>query len=98
MLAENDDPDLRMRRPQLACEANAFVRVRRRHPDVGHDGIRLLSLDRRTKLIEIVGGRDQLAVFDRLQNARDPFPGEETIVTEYNPDHRRTSSLSPQCA
>jgi len=80
VLAEDDDPDLRVRRPQLPRQANAFVGVRRRHPDVGHDDIGGFSLDSRSKLVEIDAGRDELDVLDRLQYARNPFACEKAVV------------------
>ena len=98
MLAENDDPDLRMRRPQLACEANAFVRVRRRHPNVGHDDIRFLALDGRLKILELGAGFDQHDVVERLKNARNALASDKAVVGENNPDHVRASSLFPQFA
>jgi hypothetical protein len=91
VLAKNHDSDLRMRGPKLAREANAFVRVRRRHPDVGHDGIGLDSLNGRPKLVEVTASRDESDVLDGVENARDAFACEKAVVTEDDSDHDTTT-------
>jgi hypothetical protein len=90
-LAENHDPDLRMRGPKLACEANALVRIRRRHPDVGHDNIGLDAFDGGPKLVQVTASGDELDVLDGVENARYPFTCEEAVVTEDRPDHDATT-------
>src|SRR6266513_2807401 len=95
MLAEDDDPDLWMRRSQLACEANPVVGVARRHPDIGQDDIWHVSVDGRPKLAHVGTDRDDLDVLDRFEQAPDPFPSEKAVVAEDDSDHRRASPPSP---
>ena len=90
MLAENHDSDLRKRPPKLVCEANALVRIRRRHPDVGHDNIGLDALYGFPKLVQVTAGGDEINVLDGVENARDAFACEKAVVTENSPDHDAT--------
>jgi hypothetical protein len=91
MLAEHNDPYLRKRTPKLDCEANALVRIRRRHPDVGHDDIGLEALDGRPKLVQVTAGSDEVDVLDGVENARDAFACEKAVVAEDGPDHHATT-------
>ena len=70
MLAEDDDPDLWMRRPQLACEANPVVGVARGHPDVREDEIGLVPVDGHPKLVHVGTDRHELDVLDRFEQGR----------------------------
>jgi hypothetical protein len=93
MLAEDYDPDLRVRSPKLPRETNAFVRIRRGHPDVGHDDIGLDALDGRPKLVQIIAGSDEIDVLDGVENSRDTLACEKAVVAEDDPYHEaRTSS------
>jgi hypothetical protein len=96
VLAENHDSDVRMRGPKLAREANALVRVRRGHPDVGHDDIGFDALDGRPKLVQVATGGNEIDVLDAVQDARDAFACKKTVVAEDDPNHDATIPAEPR--
>jgi hypothetical protein len=79
-----------MRGPKLACEANALVRIRRGHADIGHDDIWPDALDGRPKLVQVRAGRDEIDIPDPVENPRDALACEKAVVAEDNPNHRAT--------
>ena len=86
VLAEDDDPDLRMRRAQRPGEADALVRPGRRHADVGEHGVGPLALDRRLEAREVAAGRRELEAVEALQEARDALAGDEVVLSENHPN------------
>ena len=96
VLAEDDDAHLGVLFPELGREADALVRVRGRHADVGQDDVRGGALDRVAQLVEVARHLDQLDVLDVAEDADDPFAGEEAVFGGDNAD--RHQPLEPSHA
>ena len=96
VLAEHDDAHLRVLFPELGGEADALVRVRGRHPDVGQDDVGRRALDRVAQLVEVARHLDQLDVLDVAEDADDPLAGEEAVLGGDNAD--RHQALEPSHA
>ena len=96
VLAEDDDAHLRVLLPELGREADALVRVRGRHADVGQDDVGRRALDRVAQLVEVARHLDQLDVLDVAEDADDPFAGEEAVFGGDNAD--RHQALEPSHA
>src|SRR6476620_8029886 len=73
--------------PELDRQANALVRVIRRHPNVREDDVRLEPVDRLQHLVERAATGDELDPFGRLQGPADPLTREVAVFTEYDPEH-----------
>ena len=89
VLAEHDDAHLRVLLPELGGEADALVRVRGRHPDVGQDDVRRRALDGVAQLVEVARHLDELDVFDVVEDADDPLAGEEAVLGGDDADRHR---------
>ena len=88
-LREDDDADVRVGGADLLGGPDAFVGPRRRHPDVGQDGVRCVLLDGREELVERCGGPDDVDVA-RVGEERDrPLPDQVVILREDDAQHAR---------
>ena len=86
MLAEDDDADGGLGRPQLVGQPDPLVGVTRRHSDVGDDDIGTSRLDPRTRRVEIAVGRDEIEILDRLEHADDSLAREIAVLGEDDAD------------
>jgi hypothetical protein len=58
----------------------------RRHPDIGHDDVGPLALDRLQQRGKIIAGGDHLEVRLRLQEPPHPLAHEVVVLRQHDPD------------
>ena len=89
VLAQDDDARLRVLRTHMLSGPDAFVGPRRRHPDVGQDGVRCVLLDGREELVEGCGGPDDVDVTGVGEQRDRPLPDQVVILGEDHAQHAR---------
>jgi len=75
--------------PDLFRGADAFVGPRRRHPDVGQDGVGCELLDGGEELVEGSGGPDDVHVARVGEQGDRPLSNQVVILREDDAQHAR---------
>ena len=85
VLADDEDPDLGMSLPQSRRRLDAFVRARRRHPDVRDHDVRPVPLDGIQERLEIGAVLQNLDFVLPLERAPDSLADEVGILRDDQP-------------
>ena len=84
VLAEDDDPDLRMRLPEPSRCLDALVDAARGHADVGDDDVRSLRLDGGEQRVQVLADRDDLDLGLGLEQPPHALADEIVIICEHD--------------
>src|SRR6185312_12208189 len=61
-----------------------LVGVRRGHPDVGEDDVRLHRVDRRAQIVEIGACGDDVDLLELLEGAHDALAGQVAVLAQHD--------------
>jgi len=88
-LRQDDDADVRVLLADALRGVDALGRVRRRHADVGEDGLRAQLLDRRQELVEGGRGAEEVDAVRCLEQRARSLADEVVILGEHDAHHAR---------
>ena len=95
VLRQHHDADARVPRADLLGRLDALVAERRRHPDVGDDGVRAVRLDGGEQRRRVGDGVHQLHVVGLAEQGGDAGADQVVVVGEHHPQrHGVTVSAS----